>query len=409
MGHMRSAALTCLVAAASALVGLPVMGGEPARARAASPNLTISQVEVLNREALAPWWDALEQRETRRADAVLIGTSTFEGVGAGSWGDRLPVALQSELRRRYPIDGEQAAGWLPAATFAGQDVPGLATSTPAPGVSSAFGLGRKSLFVTDASHATLTFTGSRVRVWYGWSDDGQTADGQVVLDGGPAGTLGPDGSPGSGQFWDSGPLVRGTHEITVRGTEPFLPRHVEAFEVFGSAADRTAGVHVYDGSHGGLTSAAFTPGSTVQAERAWQVVDAISPTLTVINLGSNDTAFDVPADTLRTRVEAMIARAATSAEGRDHAVLLVLPFMSVRDDPEHAPRLAGYRNTLRTLAGGNVAVVDLDAYWPTLQAGRGHETGVMLEDDFPTHPNALGHRLLLEIVSSALALSLIHI
>ena len=359
-------------------------------------------VHVENRRALEPWWDALAARDSTPADVLLIGTSSFEGVGAGSWEERLPVALQAELRERHPISARQAAGWTPVANFAGHAVPGLTTSDPEPVTSLRFGLGSKSLTLRGRQQVRFNFVGSRVRVWFGRSDQRRTPAGLVRIDGRENRHLGRRGLTGDGHFWDSGALPHGEHRVRVRRVRGGPPVHVEAFETFGSRADVRSGVHVYDGTHGGFFSGNFTPGASVPADRAWLVADVIAPDLTVINLGTNDTALDLPSASLRANVEAMIRRVRTAAAGRPHSVLVVLPFMSVRADPEHATRMADYREALRGLAGGRVAVLDLDDPWPTLSKGQGHESGVMLEDTYPVHPNPAGHRLLRDVLVEAL-------
>ncbi|WP_104106077.1 SGNH/GDSL hydrolase family protein [Nocardioides sp. 616] len=336
---------------------------------------------------------------------VYIGDSISEGVGAKEWSQRPPVALQDSLRSLHPISAAQGAGYAAAVTFTGLPTPGLKVvigeMTPVDFWSdNPFGLGSKAVMVDSGTSLTYDFSGTQVRLWYGWLPDGTTADGEVRVDQGPWQPIATDPTPGSGQFWESQVLAPGDHQLELRGTSDTVPTILEGFEVFGSDQDRSAGVHVYDSAHSAYFADKFTGSSTTNGARMWQVIDRIAPVLTVVNLGANDPAWGLSAQQTVAAIEKIVARADLASAGRPHSVLLVVNYTPIKEDPAYAERWQAVREALLSLELDNVATLDLQAWWPEL--GPGEPQGVMLEEDYPLHPNAQGHALQLSAIMTAL-------
>lgn len=371
------------------------------------PNPYLPAGALYNPEGLVPFWDALLDRETIMVNVAMLGDSITEGVGAPTWDQRPVIALQSRLRTAFPISGTQGPGYVAAYTWSGQIAPGL--SVLAGSIrpydqwqdANRYGLGSKAVTLLSTDHLRYDFTGTRVKVWYGWSSVAfATANGQVRIDGGAWQTMTSDAEDGSGQFWESPLLAPGPHYVEVRGTTTNVPFVLEGFEAFGSEQDHSAGVHVYDSAHSSYFSSQFTGSSVGNGSRMWQVLDKIQPVLFYVNIGVNDHAWDLTPAQTKANVEAIIARCAAAAGGKPYSVLLVVNYTPISSNPSFAANWANIRTALLSLAGGVVTVLDMNTMWPTL--GPGQPQGVMLETDYPLHPNGTGHQLQVDNISNAL-------
>ena len=188
--------------------------------------------------------------------------------------------------------------------------------------------------------------------------------------------------------------------MRLRGTSVSRPSIVEGFEAFGSELDRAAGVHVYDSTHAGYSTHAFTGVDAVNGSLTWQVLNRVRPVLTVVNLGVNDPVWGLrPAQTTRA-VGQIVARAEEAAAGRPFSVLLVVNYTGFHTTRDYPARWRATRAALLAFRHDDVAVLDLQASWPVLSPGHPH--GVMAEKLFPLHPNAAGHALQVEVISRAL-------
>lgn len=344
-------------------------------------------VRLHNRAALQPFWDDLDKRATQRVNVVVHGDSLKEGVGASTWAARPLVKLQKWLRDRYPIAGVQGDGWIPALLAGGPASPITVTPNTAnlhdgSNTNRVYGLGGKAKGLGDNHVAAITRTGTQFRVWYGWFNDGLTANGRIRIDGGAWQTvLTADATPGSGQYWTSPVLAAGSHLIEVSGTTLYLQIVLEAIEVFGSAQDRDAGVHVYDGSHSSWTSSNLLPG-TEAGKRHWEVFDALDPSLLILDLVTNDPPWGVTAAMTAANLRTITARAACPA-------LVLIPPRAPRALTGWAATWEGYRSALLELAAGNTAVYEWGKDWPVYSSpAEAAATGLMF-DDF--HPNDAGH------------------
>ena len=352
-----------------------------------------------NPSALDSWLATLDDSATRRADVLLIGDSISEGFGA-EWTGRPAALLQSALRAEHPVEGSVGAGYLPATNFAGLQPPWELVGSPQS--LSTYGPGHKALALAESQSVTLRAELSRVRLWFS-RDPGRTAAGRVRIDDRPVDPV-DSTEVGSGLVWESPDLGPGLHEIAVSGTQPLVPFVLEAVETFGSEDDAAHGVHVYDAAHSGYTSVNWSA-TTPSAERAWEAAAAIGADVTVIHLGVNDRFWRSGGRDVSGRITEIAQRAAVASGDPEHPVLVVVPYQVPRPDAGvegDDPVWADIRAHLLDLAGGNIAVLDLDSRWPDLVAGgEGHE--LMHERSVPVHPSPAGHREIARILSEALS------
>lgn len=360
-------------------------------------------VKLRNGDALMPFWDALDNRATRRVNILMVGDSITEGVGTTSWSQRLPVALQTALRTKYGLSSAQSTrADVPVTNYSGLTTPGFVSNSVQ---LATYGLGSKALgLLSTHTASTYTFTGRHLRMWYAWASGFQTSTVvDITVDGGAAFeyTI-PNGTPeGSGNYYDIPIAAYGNHTVTIKSKSDALPFILERLEVFENDADRDFGVHVYDGAHGGWGSNNFVPAAGAYGVRQWQAAAALDPVLTIVNVGTNDAAFATTPAQTRSYVETIVAQAGAAANG-PHAVLVVIPHTSVRaNDAGFTAKWEGIREALRSQAGGNVAVLDLNQFWPTLAVNDGkgvmHETGNLI-----VHPNAAGHALMAGVIATAI-------
>lgn len=386
--HLLPAACLVVVLLASAGCG----GGK-------GPGPPDEATGLYNGAALEPWLATLERSGGARADVLLIGDSITEGLGT-EWDGRPAALLQDMLRDQHPSAGEEAAGYLPAANFAALTAPWATTGSPE--VTDSFGLGSKAIALRSGQ--TITYRGelASFRLWFGSAPE-ETADGLVSIDDGPFEPISPAAGPASGQTWDSADLGPGLHQIAVTGAAQEAPFVLEAVEVFGSDDDRDHGVHVYDGSHSGFASSSWLA-PDLASGRIWQAAAAVEPDVTVINLGTNDRFLDVSPGEVARQVGEIANRAGKAAGDGDHPVLVVVPYRTSSQELLGGPDPAWdeIRACLLKVAQDNVAVLDLDSYWPDLTGDQGAETGLMLEERWPVHPNPTGYRAYAVILAAAL-------
>lgn len=390
--------LGCAAGLAGLLITLTACQVEP---ETQGEELEPAQAEVHNEAALDPWLETAAAAQDERADVLLIGDSVLEGLGA-EWEGRPATLLQDRLREDFPIEAAQGAGYLPAMNFAAIVPPWVTQGGGLPLAS--FGLGFKALGLEAGQ--TLTHRGDfrRLRLWFG-VEPGESAPGLVSIDGAPPEEISRiEDRTGSGLQWDSGDLGAGVHEVTVTGADGGLPFVLEAIEELGSEDDLERGVHVYDGAHSGFDSRAFL-NDLPAVRHMWEAAGAVSPDVTVIQLGINDRSVNVSAQQLADNITAIADRAATAAADEDHPVLVMVPYRipRVSDVAGKDPLWDEIRAALIALAEDNIAVLDLGASWPDLALGRGAESGVMLEDELPVHPNSVGRKRLAALVADALS------
>lgn len=267
--------------------------------------------------------DALAGAESSPVDILWIGDSVTLGAKASTVGSRMVEVLGQSLATTYcpslPLAVHYPPVWDAARTFANPWVNGGSPTT-----NLHFGPGRISGNLTTGKTMSYTFTGTGFDLYYAQGPSG-SGFGQFTyaVDGGSAVNVDARDATmlGSRRIQVTG-LAAGSHTVALATVSDSVP--IEG--IIGHDGTESAGIRVWNGGHGGVTSAYFND----PAEPHWlDILDTVQPDLVIVELGTNDCfGTTVSAADFRTNVEAILAavRAETSPQP---SILLVGLYQAV--------------------------------------------------------------------------------
>lgn len=260
---------------------------EDAAADAAAKYTPKPAVSGLAVPALMDWFAALQAQATETVQVIALGDSITEGVAATRFTSRWVNLLQKYLRQAYGADRGATHPFIPAvertdmldrrATIVGDYV-----------ASKDYGFGwRTAVMQNETSKITFTFTGTSAAVMFVMSVT--TGKFDVSIDGAAPTTVDTNQGAGfgnNGATWNTGPLTRGPHTVTVT-RNPGSTYHPYIQGLLTWDGDETHGIRIIEAAHSGYRASTITDfmaGSTGAALKG-----SGGAQLALIALGVNDT------------------------------------------------------------------------------------------------------------------------
>lgn len=348
---------------------------------AASSSVTGGGIPITNRAALAALDTALINGQAVKV--VCAGDSITEGTGAPTFTTTWPALLQARLRARYRPGQTGGAGYIPTTGTTGGALPVLPlTRTGGSTVMGWLGMGGRTAVVTQAGDSIeyAPQVCDRIRVHWG-KGDFVAGNLRIMVDGAAVGTVLSAATPASDGWVIDYPLTRGSHVVRFEAVNPGWQAFPEGVTFYDG--DSAAPIHVYNAAHYGLDIAGFATANMTAGH--WAAVAAVAPTVTIINLGTND-RFGNAAQSL-TALDQVISKTTGP-------VLLLVPWRP--GDITTPGQLSNWQTLtdgIRARATGRVAVWDLAAAWDT------SSQTLMLD---LLHPSPTGHQRIAELLETAL-------
>lgn len=356
-----------------------------------SSSSAASSANGFNRALLRRYYTALADRASNPLDIVFIGDSITEGARTESvFGARWTDRLMAALRARFQPSGVTGGYYIPASPSYTLVLPSVwsfsGTNTP----QGTDGLGYYSNILGSAATATLTFTGTSIKVFYSALAGASTAT--VTIDGSAVASInGATGAPNYGASVTYGGLAAGSHTIVItNGTGNLTLQGAYYFN-----GDETKGLRMWNGGHAGIGSDSFPK----------FIPASIAPDLAVIALGVNDyrLAANDPTHT-NTNITALIKRLQAEVSPAPSVIVMAMYEPSTNSGTTPLGSWASYVAAMTTAANQNGALfLDLEP----LFAASGVPVpgdGMMATDTGPAyvHPTLAGHQLIADYLVALL-------
>lgn len=342
-------------------------------------------------DPLAPFAAALAAATSSPVDILCIGDSLTLGQAASSTAARWPDLLGAALAATY--DPTHAAAihyppvWDAARPFAN---PWVNTGSPTTNVH--FGPGRIAGNLTTGKTMSYTFSGTGFDLYYAQGPAGSGfGEFSYAVDGGAPTTVDARDATmlGSRRVRVTG-LSAGTHTIALAPVSASVP--IEG--VIGYDGTEASGIRIWNGGHGGYTSANFNDA----AEPHWvDILDTVTPDLVTIMLGVNDCYLTtVSAVDFRTNLEAIIANVRAGTSG-DPTFLLVAAYQAL-----NRTTWSDYVNAMSALVAadthGRVVLLSLV---PDFGGYVDVSAGTYIDSD-RIHPTTAGHAFIESLIKAGL-------
>lgn len=364
---------------------------------------------------------AWAKRFTAPVNVVLLGDSVTQGYWATTFEGSVTGVFTA---RMFQQNGQPITlGYIPLSTnslssYGNRD---WTKANCTDNANYGLGYGASTLASTSPGPAgTASFTGMADRIWVHYP---QAAAGlgtfNITLDGVSQGTITPTGTARGGRVWDSGPLTRGLHTITVTANSTtaavvegctFLDGNANTSGSTGTLttanANTGSGLRIWNAAHFGFTANnyAVSPNGT-----NWWTdgFDMVWPHAFIIVLGINDVATRTVAQyiaDLNFIIARINAQAVTNTQ-LPPSIIIVAPY-GVGATNIMPP----YRDAARSVAVSNGAAFidwsDLMGYVGTAAADTYTLMSPLDGSTAKIHPGDQGHQLLgdnlAEYVTSAL-------
>lgn len=310
--------------------------------------------------ALRTFWTALANAGTSPVDVLCIGTSLTEGGKVTAAGKRWVELLRDLLRTRYqPAGVVGGEGYVPA-FYEIAEIPDRWTGTGSAGL---YGLGKRSVSLTNGQSRTLTFTGTGADLRY--AKGTTTGSFTYSIDGGAA--QGPVSTQDA-----AGPL--GGFAVQIRGLAPGSHTLAVSWASGGACViegamvyngDETRGVRLWESGHSGYNSGDFLSVASNGDKTWWDSITGVNPDLVIIDIGANDLkpAAGISAAQLGTNLAAMIAKVRAKAT-TDPSILVVGVWarLSASDGITTEAQWQPYFDELKKAANADPKVAFLDLY-----------------------------------------------
>jgi lysophospholipase L1-like esterase len=289
----------------STLSPVQMLGGDDTSTSALDPDVV--------RGRLRRYFTEVGNRSGGPLDVLFLGDSITEGARTESTGvgNRFSDVLVSALRARFQPSGVVGGYYIPAWAMYATLLPTTWAFTGTTTNNSAEGLGYYNTVLSSAATATLTFTGTGVRVFYSALAGASTAT--VTIDGGAVASINAaTGAPNYGAYVDYTGLSAGPHTLVItNGTGSLSLQGAYYFH-----GDETSGVRMWNGGHSGFGVGNF-PNFTSAS---------INPHLAVIAFGTNDyrLAYDDPA-TVQSKLIQLIQGIQAATSPKPSVVLMAMP------------------------------------------------------------------------------------
>lgn len=269
----------------------------------------VSSSKLNNYSALLPWYAALANRNSKRANIVHMGASTVEGFPTTSWKNTQSAQLANILRARHPTSGLTGGGrgYVGTIAAAGTTWPIAVTAG-----------------TTDTTHGYYPKFGA----WYALAATGSpkfvdTLDAAVTSFDIPL-LKGANGAATNGYYKiDGGSLVTFSTfntAVDLWALSHFAVPATTSIEVGFNAAgwlfpagiveyagDENKGIQVHNCGWGGAKASTWI-GATASAVDKWVPAMALlAPDLIIMELGANEHIQAVSSNTYKTNLTALVA------------------------------------------------------------------------------------------------------
>ena len=233
-------------------------------------------------DRMRPWWEAVAQITSRRANILVVGDSISEGRTVTNIETECWIRVLARLLNRQYIGEPGGEGYVPACrSLTPQPWTHTGSPTVNTGSTNYYGLGRRYLTLTTGQSASRSWYGDRIEILY--TRGPSTGTMRIDIDGVTTDVATSNASLIVGAKWTSAALDRGDHTVTVS----WLSGGVVLLEggCF-SDINYAKGVAVWDGSHSSYTAGDFT--GDINKEAWAGAVASINPDLVILPLGNND-------------------------------------------------------------------------------------------------------------------------
>lgn len=351
----------------------------------ATLNATYAPSSVAPDPALSRFHAALPAGTVR---VLNIGHSITEGARAAAPGERWTDIALAKLRGTFQPAGVKGGfGYIPATATYPELLPSTwAFTGTAAASTNGTGLARYAMEMQSGSTASLTFTGTGLRLMHTTYSGGPTVT--VSIDGVPAGNIA--AASGTTNFAASTSyigLTPGVHTITLSTPGLFVLEGALIYD-----GDDAAGIRSWNAGHAGDQIGTYLTGNP--ATRIPPVYTAIAPDLVTIQFGVNEYRNNTAVATFGTNLGALIDQVRTSV-GSDVSILVLGDAEPLHAGTPTAPWSEYAAKAAEVAAAKSVAYLDLGPL-----PGLGLNAAGMDADQ--VHPNTVGHRTIGNAVAAAL-------
>lgn len=335
--------------------------------------------------ALQGWYARLAQRDTARADVVILGDSLTNGQGATQIGRRYTTRTATRLRQRLGLTAG-GVGYI-SASNTGESTftwPAAAAGGTAPSQNTDYGVNRYITFLGSSGQAiTFTVTGDSVDIM-SYNNAGVFS---YSVDGGAATNI--PGTSGVEVVTHVSLGSAGSHTVTLAWVSGSV--FIDGLVVYNG--DYTAGVHVHAGGHYGWSTVEWTGGGTGSTQ--WPgAIAALTPDLIGIELGLNDITYPTTSADFQTNLANLIGYIRAGITDPDPPIVLIA--MPARQST--AATWPAYVDAMYAVAAADskVLVCDLGQRVPGYDA----DAWSLYYDG--VHPNDAGHALIADALTEFL-------
>jgi lysophospholipase L1-like esterase len=341
---------------------------------------------------LRSWRVALGKRANTPVDILVLGDSLIEGQGASAAANRFHDRLLARLRTEYqPAGVTGGEGYVPAAYIA-TGVTDRWTFTGTTAVREDLGgLGERTVTLAVSATASLTFTGTALKVMYAKGPTAGTFS--WAIDGGAAtNVIANNATISGGNVVDITGLSDASHTVVVTGLSNTT--YLEGAMVL--RGDSTSGMRIWGAGHSGWQS---DDHANVGVVSAMDSVAAVQPDLVLVHLGLNDygsqsqtriapAAMATNFDTIAANIRAVCTIAPSFVWLIPYERTVVPTVLATWEE---------YRQAYKDFAAndGQIGLVDIGAAIGSF-AGSTDPYGIDAGDF--VHPNDAGHQVMADAV-----------
>lgn len=348
-----------------------------------------SALNLTGYQKLLPWFAALSNRRSRRADVVIMGDSFIEGYPVTSYGLSVSAGLASVLRARHPV-----AGVTGGRGFIGIPSTFMATNDPA---------GWPMTFTGGAYDDTFYGFGAKHRLWYASASGakavltlaspitsfdinqmintaGHTTTGYYKIDGGTAVPFSTFATSNASAVTHIASPATTSIEIGWNATGYLFLEGITEYN-----GDENAGITVHNCGYSGYTTTNWLVKSTV-----WPAsMKLLNPDLILITLGTNDSATTVGnmgSASFGTNMTSLIAALRTA-----NITCPVIISMAWDTPLAKVEPWVNYVNAAKAVADADATVLCVDSSVRMPAAGSTQGTALGLYHTDQAHGNANGN------------------
>lgn len=344
---------------------------------------------LANYPDLMPFYAALANRYTKTVNILQIGDSITAGVGASSFDTAMPSRVAAQLRSRFPAPG--IAGGRGFVDIASRFV---TRSGGRLDLTSGYGPGHH--YWTSASGtdtASLTVSGTAADIVFLRAQT--TGAMWYSVDGGARVAVSTSGLYRDGATYRI-TYPRGTHTLDL-GYSSGNRIYLEGITEFDQ--DTAGGIQVHNLGWPGATVALWRAGASATSWPTAQA-HALAPSLIVIQLGCADYLDNVPSDTFKNGLIALIASIRSAYSANPPPIVLSMVYQVTLGSGTAEP-WSHYVVAAAAIAADDSGVVLVDHSQRMPPTSAANTYGLYSADH--VHPSDAGHQMLADTLAAMLS------